>query len=252
MKIHKLKSLIAIVIAAFLISACGGSSKADEIKVFTGKPLGYETDESLDDLVNIPEETEEADEDADEDESEEEDVEEEEEDEETVEEPEEDTEPTIEEEEPTEMSSVSSDEAEEATETSEPEEVTVEERLLIDQNGVKITVTGMTSSDTGPRLSFLIENDTDKNLTVQAMNASVNGSVVDTMMSAEVAAMENANAELTFPSQTLSENGITTVTDMEFSFHVFETDGNAPYFDSDVVRVETSAMGSSAQNKENQ
>ena len=58
MKYPNIKSLLAISIAVVLFTACGGSSKAEEIKVFTGEPMANGSGESIDDFLNIPKEVE--------------------------------------------------------------------------------------------------------------------------------------------------------------------------------------------------
>jgi len=145
-----------------------------------------------------------------------------------------------------EESSTKEETAEESTEETDDKndsDVTIEEQVLIDQDGIRITAEGMDSGIFGPELKLLIENNTDTNLTFQARNASVNGYMADTSMSSDVTAGKKAHDELTFSAKGLEECGITTFTDMEFSFHIFKSDGWDPYLDTDIVRIETSAMG---------
>lgn len=128
--------------------------------------------------------------------------------------------------------------------TTEEKGTTIEEQVLVDQDDVKITAKSMSSSLFGPELKILIENDSDTDLIIQTRNASVNGYMVDTMISEEVAAGKKSNTSITFSAQALSECGITTFTEMEFYFHVFTQDDWETYFDSDVINVKTSAYGS--------
>lgn len=119
--------------------------------------------------------------------------------------------------------------------------VTVEQTVLVDQDNVVITATGMDESVFGPELKLLIENNSDTNLTFQVRNASVNGYMADTMMSEDVAAGKKSNTEITFTTSGLKECGIDTFANMEFSFHIFTTDGWGDYLDTDAITVETSA-----------
>ena len=128
--------------------------------------------------------------------------------------------------------------------TTKEKETTIEEQVLVDQDGVKITAKSMSTSLFGPELKILIENDSDTDLTVQTRNASVNGFMVDTMISEDVASGKKSNTSIIFSAQALSECGITTFTEMEFYFHVFTQDDWETYFDSDVIIVKTSAYGS--------
>lgn len=125
--------------------------------------------------------------------------------------------------------------------------ITVEQTVLVDQDGVVITATGMDESIFGPELKLLIENNSDTNLTFQVRNASVNGYMADTMMSEDVAAGKKSNTEITFTTKGLKECGIDTFANMEFSFHIFTTDGWDDYLDTDVVTVETSAASTYTQ-----
>lgn len=138
------------------------------------------------------------------------------------------------------------DEETEEAEKEEKEEasvanVTVEETVLLDENGIKITATGLEDGWFGTDLKLLIENNSEKDVTVQARNSSVNGFMVDTMMSEDVVAGKKANTTLTFSTSGLKEADITTVANMEFAFHIIETESWDTYLDSAVIVVETSA-----------
>ena len=117
----------------------------------------------------------------------------------------------------------------------------IEESVVFDQDGIKITAKGLDFSGLfGPEIKLLIENDSSANITVQSRNTSVNGYMVETSMSADVAAGKKANDELTIMSTSLSTAGITDIADIEFSFHIFDTDTWNTILDSDVIRIETS------------
>ncbi len=126
--------------------------------------------------------------------------------------------------------------------------VTVDETVLLEQDGIKITATGMDDGLFGTELKLLIENDSSTNLTFQARNASVNGYMVDTMMSEDVAAGKKSNTSLTFSTSGLKDCGIDTIANMEFSFHIFTTDDWDDFLDSDIISLDTSAAGSYTQN----
>lgn len=129
----------------------------------------------------------------------------------------------------------------EPTAPSTPDDVTIEETVLLDEQGVKITAKSLEMDSLfGPEVKLLIENDSGKNLTVQCRDSSVNGYMTDTMMSVEVADGKKANDELTFSDTSLKECGIETIADMEFSFHIFDEDWDT-YLDTPPVRLKTSA-----------
>jgi hypothetical protein len=120
------------------------------------------------------------------------------------------------------------------------EEVIIEEQVIYDENDIKITATGLEEGWMGTELKLLIENNSSQNITVQARNANVNGYMVDTMMSADVAAGKKANDELTFETTGLNECGIESIATMEFYFHIFDSDSWDEILDTDVITMNTS------------
>lgn len=116
----------------------------------------------------------------------------------------------------------------------------IEEQLLYDGNGVKITATGMEDGLFGTELKLLIENSSDRNVTIQARNASVNDFMVDTILSADVAAGKKANDSLTFATSGLKECGIEEIAKMEFSFNITDSETWEDIAGTDMVTVETS------------
>lgn len=148
----------------------------------------------------------------------------------------------------TDLAEESADEGAKAADSvNNTESITIEETVLLDEQDVKITATGLEDGWMGTELKLLIENNGAQNLTIQARNASVNGYMVDTMMSADVAAGKKANDELTFLTSALKECGIDTFAEIEFSFHIFATQDWEEYLDSDMITVETSVAGTYVQ-----
>ena len=77
----------------------------------------------------------------------------------------------------------------ETQQTKQPEakDVTIEEAVLVDDAGVKITAKSLESEELfGAEVKLLIENNSGKDLTFQCRNVSVNGYMVETMFSADV------------------------------------------------------------------
>lgn len=118
----------------------------------------------------------------------------------------------------------------------------LEETVLLDAAGVKITVKSLEMNSLfGASVKLLIENNTDKNLTVGAQNVSVNGYMVESLLYADVAAGKKANDELSLLGSDLEAAGITTIADLEFSFHIVDSDTWAAYLDTDPICLQTSA-----------
>lgn len=136
--------------------------------------------------------------------------------------------------------------ASEAMEETPPElEASIQETVLVDESGIKITAKSLDPESLfGPELKLLIENTSGKNLTVQCRGASVNGYMVETMMSVDVVDGKKANDSLTFMRSDLELCGITTIAEMEFSFHIFTTDEWEDYLDTDPIVLKTSAADS--------
>lgn len=135
---------------------------------------------------------------------------------------------------------------EEPEKTDEPEkpektEVTISETVLVDEAGVKITAKSLaTDGIFGTEIKLLIENNSGKDLTFQCRNASVNGYMVETMMSVDVANGKKANDSLTFMKSALEAYGIEAIADMEISFHIFDMAKFDTYLDTDAVQIKTS------------
>lgn len=130
------------------------------------------------------------------------------------------------------------------SEVKEPqkEEVTVAEEVIFEENNIKIKVTGLdTAGWMGPELKLLIENDSAQNITVQTRLASVNGFMSDSLISEDVAAFKKANTSITFSNTDLKNAGIDTISNMQFSFHIFDTDSWDGIIDSELITVSTSA-----------
>ena len=122
---------------------------------------------------------------------------------------------------------------------------TIDEQVLLDDVGVKITAKSLDNSGFwGPDLKILIENESDSNLTVQVRDSSVNGYMISTSISSEVVSGKKVNDSITFSSSDLKLAGINTIADMEFSFHIFYTDNWDTYYDSDIVSIKTSVADS--------
>ncbi len=128
---------------------------------------------------------------------------------------------------------------------STPTEITIEEQELYNENGVVITATGFSETGIfGPEVKLLIENNSEKNITVQARNGSVNGYMVDFQISSDVAAGKKTNDALSLLSTDLENSNISTICDIEFNFHVFNTDSWEDFTDSELITIATSASGS--------
>ncbi len=125
-----------------------------------------------------------------------------------------------------------------------PAEPTISETVLVDEKGVKITAKKLTDGFFGPEIKLLIENNSGKNLTFQVRNASVNGYMIETMLSVDVVNGKKANDSLAFMSSDLELCHITEIADMEFSFHIFTSEDWEDYLDTAPITLKTSIADS--------
>lgn len=125
---------------------------------------------------------------------------------------------------------------------SEPASVEIEETLLIDESGIKITAKSLDfSNGSGPALNVLIENNSGTDVTVQCRDASVNGYMVDTIMSEKVLNGKKSNTSIIFYKENLKDNNISTIADMEFSFIAFGSELTEKFLENTKVKLQTSA-----------
>lgn len=124
------------------------------------------------------------------------------------------------------------------------QDVTLAETVLFDQDGIRITATGLsTDSLFGPELNLLVENDSAQNIVVQPNYCMVNGYMMDGLLSADVAAGKKANDTLDFLSNALARCGIKTITDIELDLVVSDGDSWQTLYETGPVILQTSAAG---------
>lgn len=120
--------------------------------------------------------------------------------------------------------------------------ITVEQQPLLDQDGILIYLKSLSYDNLlGPTLNILIENNTNKNITVQTRNSVINDVMIETIFSCDVAAGKKANDGISFLAADLEEAKITIIKDIEFNFHIFNSDTWDPIYDSETYSIATSA-----------
>ena len=123
----------------------------------------------------------------------------------------------------------------------------IEETVILDQNGLKITATGLEDSFMGDELKLLVENNSGQNLTVQSHASSVNGYMITNIMSIDVANGKKVNDALTLTASEMEDCGITSITDLAFTLHVFNTDTWEAVIDTPVIELKTNLSGTVTQ-----
>lgn len=123
--------------------------------------------------------------------------------------------------------------------------ISIEEQVLLEQDGIKITATEFSTDEFwGPSVSLKLENNTDKNVTVQTRSSSVNGYMMDFSMSCDIAAGKKATDSFYISEESLEQAGIDTIAEMNFYFTVFDSDTWDDIFDSDYITLKTSIADS--------
>ena len=126
----------------------------------------------------------------------------------------------------------------------ETQDVTLAETVLFDQDGIRITATGLSADSLfGPELNLLVENDSAQNIVVQPNYCMVNGYMMDGLLSADVAAGKKANDTLDFLSNALARCGIETITVIELDLVVSDGDSWQTLYETGPVILQTSAAG---------
>lgn len=129
-----------------------------------------------------------------------------------------------------------------ATQNPSTGSVTIEPQVLFDGNSIKVTATSLDEDGFfGADINVTVENNSAKNITVQANSCSVNGVMVETIFSSDVAAGKKANDSITLSSVDLKAANITTIKDIEFVLHIFDSDSYDAIADSDTIKITTSA-----------
>ena len=122
----------------------------------------------------------------------------------------------------------------------EKQALSIAEQKIWEQDGLSVTVTGISTDGLiGPELNLLIENNSDKNVTVQSRYTAINGCMVSSTMSADAAAGKKANDSLDFSETDLKRNGIDTIANIEFSLHIFDPDTYDTRYDSELIKLST-------------
>ena len=128
------------------------------------------------------------------------------------------------------------------------DEITVDEQIIVDQDGIVITVKSFENDEShGPTFLLQIENTTDKDLIMNSDLATVNGITVDTMLACDVMAGDTVEAELYINIYDLEISGITTIKDIEISFSAYDMATYTIVFISDVVMFSTNVDASFTQ-----
>lgn len=119
--------------------------------------------------------------------------------------------------------------------------VTIEEQVLLEQDGIVITAKEYVSDSIwGDGIKLLLENNSDKTVTVGCNALIVNNYMITDLFVSEVAAGKKANEVMYLSSSELKAAGIDSVGQVEVYFHIYDSASYEGIFDSDCVTIQTS------------
>ena len=114
-----------------------------------------------------------------------------------------------------------------AESSSSKADVSIDESVIVDQDGIKITATEYVSdSIMGDGIKLLVENNSDKDYTVGCDALIVNDYMITDLFVSEIAAGKKANETMYLSSSSLSAAGIENVGKIEMYFHAYDSELN--------------------------
>ena len=112
--------------------------------------------------------------------------------------------------------------------------------IIFDDKDIKIYVLGLDEEDPtwGTEVNLYIENNSDKNTAISINEVSVNGFMVDTYFSADLEANKKTYKDIVLYKESLDENEIKTVENIEFKIRIKDTDNWDTIILTDPIKVE--------------
>lgn len=119
--------------------------------------------------------------------------------------------------------------------------VTIEEQVLVEQEGIVITAMEyVTDSIWGDGIKLLLENNSDTDVTFSCNALIVNDYMITDLFISEVTAGHKANDILYLSNTQLTEAGIENVGKVEIYFRVFDSNTYVTIFDAECATIQTS------------
>lgn len=112
---------------------------------------------------------------------------------------------------------------------------------LFEQDGISVSLIGIEEGRSGVNVVLFIVNDTERDITVQARDESVNGFMVSGTKSTDIQPGKMAIDTISFSDRRLDENGIAGINDIEwieFDLRIIDNDDRNATFHTGIIRVE--------------
>ena len=120
--------------------------------------------------------------------------------------------------------------------------VTINEQVLVDQDGIIVTATEyVTDRIWGDGIKLLLENNSEQDVTIGCNALIVNDYMITDLFSSGIAAGKKSNETLYFSSTQLKAAGIENVGKIEIYFHIYDSSTYDTVFDPECVVIQTSA-----------
>ncbi len=123
------------------------------------------------------------------------------------------------------------------------EQSAVKESETFEEDGIRVTVTGLSYEDYVTKIKLHVKNDTKDILRITTANLSVNGLMCTESYFAQVEAETEQNAFIEISNSWLGKMGISTISELEFVVKVFDSLYNE-ILSSDVLTITTDAPSS--------
>lgn len=131
--------------------------------------------------------------------------------------------------------------APDVSEDSQDATVTIDEQVLVEQDGIVITAKEyVTDSIWGDGIKLFLENNSDKDVVVGCKALIVNDYMIADLFSSTVAAGKKANETMYLSSTQLNAAGIENVGKIEIYFQVSDSSTYDTVFDTECVTIQTS------------
>ena len=119
--------------------------------------------------------------------------------------------------------------------------ITIDEQILFEQDGIVVTAKEyVTDKIWGDGIKLLIENNSDKDVTVGCNALIVNNYMISDLFVSGVAAGKKANEVMYLSSEELEAAGIDSVGQIEVYFHVYDSNTYETLFDTECITIQTS------------
>lgn len=128
----------------------------------------------------------------------------------------------------------------EQSETIKEELATITEQVLFETDGIKVTAKEIVDGFLGPELKILVENDSNKDITLELDDIAVNDYMMSAFLYEEVAAGKKSNTSFSIFSSTLKDAGITNIGKLDLYFYIIDQNTYDRLYESDGIEIKTS------------